>query len=317
MELTTNQLSTEQEPLSFELESFECTRASEAHALVRIAGRWRVRRRRFRRRASTGEELAKPVSLVASAGDSSHSTLPLPDAHPAPLAPDTPWRAAFPVPLDLLRGEGVALALDLGDGVVLELPAPPEGPLGPDGAFEPRDTGAHHDVRRPSIEQELEIRAHAEQALRRELDSLDAELRRVRAESRWLRSELDTADRERAQARELVAQARGDTARERQRVRELEEELAARTEAEAQARDQLTRDQEDLARLRHELTNRERELQHARDEAGTPGAVVEQARRRISTMRRTVAANRQAQARGEVEPGLRGMLTGDRRNRGT
>src|SRR4051794_3567781 len=102
--------------VAFEVERFERVDASSGTALLRLAGT-------FRSDAPT--ELAAP-ELVVDDGRRPRHVSPLPD--PAAAAPGADpagriWRAAFPVPAEMLEGTRVAYALRASDATI-DLPHP-------------------------------------------------------------------------------------------------------------------------------------------------------------------------------------------------
>src|SRR4051794_30031188 len=196
--------------VAFEVERFERVDASAGTVLLRLAGTFR---------ADAPTELRLP-ELVVDDGRRARRIMPLPDPSAGAPAADPDgraWRAAFPVPADVLESGRIAYALDASDAVI-DLPRPARTRAAP-----PRRGPAR---RRAAIDLDWLQRQIKEAAGLRDL----AEREHQRAEA--LRGELAGLAREREETEAL----REEVVRLRQERRAAIEELEARLAREAEQR---------------------------------------------------------------------------------
>ena len=108
--------------IPLKLDSFEFVPATSDHALVRVRGSWR----------RAADRSATPVLVTDQGGVIQRfAALPEPEAHGADDLAH--WRAAFALPLDLLREADTSYHLEGPTGRHFELPAPVPAP--PDGSL--------------------------------------------------------------------------------------------------------------------------------------------------------------------------------------
>lgn len=104
------------------VESFEFVPATSDHALLRVRGSWR----------RAADRPATPV-LVTDQGGVMQRFAALPDPEARGTDDLAHWRAAFALPVELLRDSGTSYHLEGPTGRRFELPAPapapPDGPL--------------------------------------------------------------------------------------------------------------------------------------------------------------------------------------------
>jgi hypothetical protein len=311
---------TDPERYEFDLEDFTCLPASETHALVRLSGRWRALKRGLFRKSWTTALVPGGVNLLATDGQRTHTSPPLPDAaavHGQSNGSTDSWRAAFALPIELVRTGRLDFALDLGEGELVYLPRPAGTQSEGDATF--ADEQAERERRQRQVEYELGVRAETARALRAEVDMIDAELRKVRAENKWMRTEVADSDRRVHEAQEALVAAQAEAEPERGGRARVGQELESRVAIEEARRNQLEQQLADASgeaeRLRREMAELEHALEQARAEAGSPAAVLAEARRRIDALREGVAARRSAGAQRDVDRGLIGLFQSRRGSR--
>src|SRR4051812_26837800 len=183
--------------VAFEVERFERVDASAGTALLRLAGT-------FTAESSTD---LRPPELVVDDGRRTRRVAPLPD--PAASAPGADpdgrgWRAAFPVPADLLEGGRVAYALQASDAVIdLPRPAPSRpAPVRRPAPALPERRRAAVDV--DWLERQVREAADLREAVERERQRADA----LRGELAGLAREREETEALRHQVAQLTEERR-------------------------------------------------------------------------------------------------------------
>ena len=253
--------------VTLEIDSFDYTVSTPYVGQLRLAGRWRGRRRQPL--GSVSLQVTGPTGS-ASFADSSEDA-----QQPVATRRGTPWKALFMVPVEHLD-DGAEFVLGAAGGVAIALPAPTEP------EHEQAESGGGDTLAVEAAEAERRMRIEARRALaqaratieenERENADLQERLKTTRQRAEEARSDLEAARAEAAAARSELGQRSELVLAAERRASDALEALAAARQAQAE---EIAVHEGKTADLRSQLEGLQRELA---EDGGRAGA--QRARRR-------------------------------------